>query len=49
MIDASMIVVSWRGVVFFKDQNDLVPEDLGKLALRLGELAGKPKEASLHM
>lgn len=35
--------------MFFKDQNDLVPEDLGNLALRLGELAGKPKDASLHM
>ncbi|GAA5961473.1 hypothetical protein JCM3765_003594 [Sporobolomyces pararoseus] len=43
------ILVSWRGVVFFKDQNDLVPEDLGNLALRLGELAGKPKDASLHI
>ncbi|GAA5824848.1 hypothetical protein JCM10212_005322, partial [Sporobolomyces blumeae] len=43
------ILVSWRGVVFFKDQHDLVPEDLGRLALRLGELAGKPDEASLHI
>ncbi|GAA5926243.1 TauD/TfdA dioxygenase family protein [Sporobolomyces koalae] len=43
------ILVSWRGVVFFKDQNDLVPEDLGHLALRLGELAGKPEDASLHI
>ncbi|CEQ40700.1 SPOSA6832_02360 [Sporobolomyces salmonicolor] len=43
------ILVSHRGVVFFQDQHDLVPEDLGILALRLGELAGKPAESTLHM
>ncbi|GAA5870099.1 hypothetical protein JCM1840_003581 [Sporobolomyces johnsonii] len=43
------ILVSHRGVVFFQDQHDLVPEDLGVLALRLGELAGKPAESTLHI
>lgn len=43
------ILLSYRGVLFFKDQNDLVPEDLAALALRLGELSGKPKESGLHM
>lgn len=41
--------VSHRGVVFFQDQRELVPEDLGNLALRLGELAGKPSDSSLHI
>ncbi|POY71637.1 hypothetical protein BMF94_5331 [Rhodotorula taiwanensis] len=43
------ILISYRGVVFFKDQRDLEPEDLGRLALRLGELAGKPEDSTLHI
>ncbi|BGP02125.1 taurine dioxygenase [Rhodotorula toruloides] len=43
------ILISHRGVVFFQDQRELVPEDLGNLALRLGELAGKPSDSSLHI
>ena len=41
--------VSLRGVVFFQDQHDIVPEDIGRLALRLGELAGKPEDSTLHI
>lgn len=41
--------VSYRGVVFFQDQHDLQKEDIGRLALRLGELAGKPEDSTLHM
>ncbi|BGP34157.1 hypothetical protein JCM10296v2_005972 [Rhodotorula toruloides] len=43
------ILISHRGVVFFQDQRELIPEDLGNLALRLGELAGKPSDSSLHI
>ncbi|GAA5986227.1 hypothetical protein JCM10908_006465 [Rhodotorula pacifica] len=43
------ILISYRGVVFFQDQRDLKPEDLGRLALRLGELAGKPEDSTLHI
>jgi hypothetical protein len=42
-------LVSYRGVVFFQDQHDLKKEDIGRLALRLGELAGKPEDSTLHM
>lgn len=45
----SVFAVSHRGVVFFQDQRELVPEDLGNLALRLGELAGKPSDSTLHI
>lgn len=41
--------VSRNGVVFFQGQHDIVPEDIGRLALRLGELAGKPEDSTLHM
>lgn len=41
--------VSLRGVVFFQKQDDIVPEDIGRLALRLGELAGKPEDSTLHI
>ncbi|GAA5869054.1 hypothetical protein JCM8547_008687 [Rhodosporidiobolus lusitaniae] len=43
------ILISWRGVVFFQDQHDLVPEDLAAFALRLGEAYGKPAESTLHI
>ncbi|KAG0663738.1 hypothetical protein C6P46_002307 [Rhodotorula mucilaginosa] len=43
------ILISYRGVVFFQDQHDLKKEDIGRLALRLGELAGKPEDSTLHI
>lgn len=43
------IAISTHGVVFFEDQNELEPEDLGRIALRLGELAGKPESSTLHI
>ncbi|GAA5969524.1 hypothetical protein JCM11641_008143 [Rhodosporidiobolus odoratus] len=43
------ILISYRGVVFFQDQRDLVPTDLATLALRLGELSGKPESSTLHI
>ncbi|GAA5889327.1 hypothetical protein JCM6882_000708 [Rhodosporidiobolus microsporus] len=43
------ILISYRGVVFFANQDDIVPEDIGRLALRLGELAGKPESSTLHI
>ncbi|SCV71701.1 BQ2448_3289 [Microbotryum intermedium] len=43
------ITISRNGVVFFQDQSDLTPEDLGRIALRLGELAGKPESSTLHI
>ncbi|GAA5867083.1 hypothetical protein JCM3774_004386 [Rhodotorula dairenensis] len=43
------ILISYRGVVFFQDQHDLEKEDIGRLALRLGELAGKPEDSTLHI
>ncbi|BGP18515.1 hypothetical protein JCM10213_002970 [Rhodosporidiobolus nylandii] len=43
------ILLAYRGVLFFQDQRDLVPEDIGRLALRLGELAGKPEDSTLHI
>ncbi|GAA6048869.1 hypothetical protein JCM3770_003660 [Rhodotorula araucariae] len=43
------ILISLRGVVFFQRQDDIVPEDIGRLALRLGELAGKPEDSTLHI
>ena len=41
-------VVSFRGVVFFKDQ-DIKIEDQLKLADRLGRLSGKPETSGLHI
>lgn len=41
--------VSQSGVVFFQEQDDIVPKDIGRLALLLGELAGKPDDSTLHM
>lgn len=43
------ITISSHGVVFFAEQDDLSPEDLGRIALRLGELAGKPESSGLHI
>ncbi|PPR05023.1 hypothetical protein CVT24_010216 [Panaeolus cyanescens] len=41
------VLVSHRGVVFFKDQ-DLNIEQQRQLATRLGELSGKPSSSGLH-
>lgn len=40
--------ISYHGVAFFKNQ-DLEPTDLTKLALLLGEAAGKPEDSHLHI
>lgn len=42
-------VVSERGVVFFRAQNNLTDDVQKQLIQRLGELAGKPKESGLHI
>ena len=41
------VLVSHRGVVFFKDQNIAI-EQQKELATRLGELTGKPATSKLH-
>ncbi|KXS95015.1 hypothetical protein AC579_9311 [Pseudocercospora musae] len=43
------ITVSQRGVVVFRAQDDVDNEVLKKIALRLGELTGRPKECGLHI
>lgn len=43
------ITISERGVVFFKNQHDLTVEQQKRLADRLGQVAGKPKSAGLHV
>lgn len=43
------IIVSERGVVFFRAQDKLTNDLQKKLMLRLGELTGRPKEHSLHI
>lgn len=42
------VLVSHRGVVFFKDQ-DITVEQQKVLAQKLGELTGKPKTSKLYM
>jgi alpha-ketoglutarate-dependent taurine dioxygenase len=42
-------IVSERGVVFFRAQNNLTNELQKQLIQRLGELAGKPSTSSLHI
>ena len=42
-------IVSQRGVVFFRRQNDLTDELQKSLVQRLGELTGKPKTSKLHI
>lgn len=44
-----MSVVSQRGVVFFRKQDDLDNELQKELAHRLGRLAGKPESSKLHV
>ena len=41
------VLVSHRGVVFFKDQN-ITTEQQKELATKLGELTGKPATSKLH-
>lgn len=41
--------VSRRGVVFFRNQNDMNNELQKTLIQRMGELVGKPKESTLHI
>jgi alpha-ketoglutarate-dependent taurine dioxygenase len=42
-------LVSQRGVVFFRAQNELTNELQKKLILRLGELTGRPATSGLHI
>jgi alpha-ketoglutarate-dependent taurine dioxygenase len=42
-------VVSQRGVVFFRKQDDLNNDLQKQLAQRLGELSGKPETSKLHI
>jgi alpha-ketoglutarate-dependent taurine dioxygenase len=39
--------VSERGVVFFRNQNDLTFEDQKNLGQKLGELTGKPETSKV--
>lgn len=41
--------VSQRGVVVFRAQDDVDTEMLKRIALRLGELTGRPSECGLHI
>ncbi|EUC40775.1 hypothetical protein COCMIDRAFT_9395 [Bipolaris oryzae ATCC 44560] len=43
------ITVSQRGVVVFRAQDGVDNEMLKKIALRLGELTGRPEECGLHI
>jgi alpha-ketoglutarate-dependent taurine dioxygenase len=40
--------VSERGVVFFRNQNDLTFEDQKNLGQKLGELTGKPETSKVE-
>lgn len=42
-------LVSSRGVVFFRKQDDVTDELQKEFNQRLGELAGKPKTSGLHI
>ncbi|ORY17297.1 TfdA family taurine dioxygenase [Clohesyomyces aquaticus] len=42
------IIISERGVVFFRDQDDLQIPDQKKLCDLLGKLSGRPEENGLH-
>lgn len=46
---AKQSLVSQRGVVFFRKQDDLSDEEQKNLVQRLGELTGKPKSSRLHI
>lgn len=47
--DYPMPLVSQRGVVFFRAQDNLTNELQKKLILRLGELTGRPATSGLHI
>ena len=43
------LIVSQRGVVFFRKQDDLTDEYQKQLVLRMGEITGGPKTSKLHI
>ncbi|GAA94078.1 uncharacterized protein L969DRAFT_96654 [Mixia osmundae IAM 14324] len=43
------ILISHRGVVFFKHQDILTPQQLATVTKLLGELSGSPKASGLHI
>ncbi|KAI4641709.1 hypothetical protein J4E93_007807 [Alternaria ventricosa] len=43
------ITIARRGVVFFRNQNDMTNDLQKQLIQRMGELVGKPKESTLHI
>ena len=43
------IIISERGVVFFRDQDDLKVTDQKKFCDLVGKLSGRPKENGLHV
>ena len=43
------LLVSRRGVVFFRNQNDMNNDLQKKMIQRMGELVGKPQESTLHI
>lgn len=43
-----LVIVSRRGVVFFRNQ-DITPEEQKYFTDKIGKLAGKPKESTLHI
>lgn len=45
----TFLIVSQRGVVFFRKQDDLDDDLQKELVQRLGELSGKPKTSGLHI
>ncbi|KAJ5614682.1 taurine dioxygenase family protein [Penicillium herquei] len=47
--DIRQILVSQRGVVFFRAQNNLTDVLQKQLVHRLGQLAGKPADSTLHI
>ena len=44
-----LVVVSQRGVVFFRGQDGLTAPALRELGERLGRLSGKPSSSTLHI
>lgn len=44
-----MYLVSQRGVVFFRAQDNLTNDLQKKLIIRLGQLSGRPAESGLHI
>lgn len=46
---ANIVIVSQRGVVFFRKQDDISNDLQKELVQRLGELSGKPSTSKLHI